>query len=170
MAKAGKQKKISRSESKTPSLAEYEKPGPPDPRNPGQNLPSLLQAVEELLPWERRSTIVNRLVPMYGTSPRSIDRAIQQAKVDFIKRESRNRGEKIDDGIRQLENIARAAARAGKYQAARAAIIDRHKLAGNYAERIDLTSSLGSATEALENAKQLEVAAAEAQARAKARA
>ncbi len=163
--RVNKKKKSTKSTGKNLTLAQMEKPGPPDKQNPGQTLPSLMQAVQNMLPWDRRMTIVNVLAPRYGCSIRTVDRAIKKAKIEFKNSQATTRAERIDASLQKLDAIAKAATLDGRYAASVSAVVARNKLSGDYTERIDVGASMGSAEESMEAAKKLELAAAEALAR-----
>lgn len=93
-------------------------------------MPSLLDAVAELLPMTSRGHCVTVLSKRYGCDIKTVDRAIAKFKKNIQEELALDRPDLIASFMEKYGVIARKALRAGQFYAARGAVTDAAKLAG----------------------------------------
>ncbi len=99
---------------------------------------SLYEHVEDMIAFHGRGAIVRKLTRIFNCSPTTVDRAIAKAKVAMTEVYQAGKEERLTRGIKQLEHLAKMAAKAGKFGASRASIMDKHRLIGDFKDQIDL--------------------------------
>lgn len=101
-------------------------------------LPPLQGVVDEMLPFMARWELLNYILPRYGCSEATVDRAIKNSKQAWDDELAKSRRKRIVETSAKLAAIAKAAKRDGQYGAARATLMDRAKLAGDFKEVIEV--------------------------------
>jgi hypothetical protein len=97
----------------------------------GEWLPSLLDAVADMLPMGSRGHCVAVLTARYGVTAATVDRAIAQFKAIAADELALDRGDRIRLTYEKLHLIARRATREKQFHSARGALTDAAKLAGD---------------------------------------
>lgn len=137
----------------------------PDPREEGKFLPPIVEVVERLLPFAvSRAAMVRKLCDRYGVSRARIDAAIAKAKDNYRVVLDENRETRIAGTIAALKEIASAAYKAKKYNAATQAFQLMARLSGDLAPDtlINFNSFNIGDSQAKERAEQLRLKAIEA--------
>lgn len=101
-------------------------------------LPPLQGVVDDLLPFTARWELISTLCPRYGCSKATVDRAIARAKEGWAAEMAKKRRQRIMEAAAKLDSIAKAAKKDGQYQAAKGAIMDKAKLAGDFNEQLEI--------------------------------
>ncbi len=97
----------------------------------GETLPSLYDAVADLLPMSSRGTVVKQLSEKYGCAIGTVDRAIGKFRADVAEELAMDRPDRIRRTYEKLHLISRRATREKQYYAAKGALVDAAKLAGD---------------------------------------
>ncbi len=139
--KARTKKKKPRGEGNGPradSLIDYPSPFKDDEGKPVLDkdgkavlLPSLFDAVADMLPMGSRGHCVATLSKRYHCAVATVDRAIAKFKGVALEELALDRGERIRLTYEKLHLIARRATRADQFYAAKGALVDAAKLAGD---------------------------------------